>query len=207
MAPRSDAEYFLHIVKTRRTAREYLEDSLPAGALEQILEAARWAPSAANTQPWELIVIDDNHTKSRLREAYLEEALPHDKHYQAVSRKQADLITAPVLIAVCGDPNTKNRYVDAADIPPKNRDELFILSIGAAIQNMLLIAESLGVGSTWIARLARVSKVRQILQIPNEIDIVSFVALGFTSKKQDCSESLRIPIHEKTHHNVFGGGD
>ena len=47
-----------------------------------MLEAVRWAPSAANTQPWELVLIDDETIQRQLRDAYLEESLLHDAHYQ-----------------------------------------------------------------------------------------------------------------------------
>ena len=107
----------LDIIKKRRTNREYRRGKVSSEATNALLEAVRWAPSSANTQPWELVLIDDDKIQRELRDAYLEESLLHDAHYQTVSRKQADLITVPLLIAVCGKVGSKESYVDASEIP------------------------------------------------------------------------------------------
>ncbi len=194
----------LDIIKKRRTSREYRRGKVSSEATNALLEAVRWAPSAANTQPWELVLIDDDKIQRELRDAYLEESLLHDAHYQTVSGKQADLITVPLLIAVCGNVGSKESYVDASEIPTQGQEDLFLMSMGAAIQNLLLTATSIGLGSTWIARLARVPRVREILHIPGGLRIVSFVALGIAANEVRFTESLRIPIHEKTFHNHYG---
>ena len=200
------ATYLLDVIKKRRTSRAYRPGAVSPEAIDidTMLEAVRWAPSAANTQPWELVLIDDEKIQRELRDAYLEESLLHDAHYQAVSRKQADLITAPLLIAVCGNVESKESYVDASEIPTEGQEDLFLMSMGAAIQNLLLVATSMGLGSTWIARLARVPQVREILHIPEGLRIVSFVALGIAADEVRFTESLRIPIREKTFHNHYG---
>ena len=204
MAHPNENEAFLHVLKRRRTSRGFLDRPLPPGAMELILEAGRWAPSAANTQPWEILVIDDKKVQEELKEAYLQESLLHDRHYQKVSNKQAELITAPVLLGVCGEPRTEERYIDASEIPPRYREELFLLTMGAFIQNLLLMAAQLGLGSTWIARLARIPEVAEILGLPEWIRPISFVALGFGLRDAFFDEGLRIPIERKTHHNRFG---
>lgn len=196
--------YLMNAIKRRRTSRAYRGEPVARDAIDTLLEAVRWAPSAANTQPWELVLIDDEGVQRRLRDAYLQESLLHDERYQAVSRKQANLITAPLLIAVCGDDGSKRSYVDADDIPIEGQEELFLLSMGAAIQNLLLAATSLGLGTTWIARLARVPRVREILHIPDELRIISFVAVGVAASEARFTESLRLPMRDKTFRNRYG---
>ena len=196
--------YLLDVIKKRRTSRAYGAGKVSSEAIETILQAIRWAPSAANTQPWELILIDDEKIQRELRDAYLEESLLHDVHYQNVSKKQAELIAAPLLIAVCGNAGSKASYVDVSEIPSEGQEDLFLMSMGAAIQNLLLAASSMGLGSTWIARLARVPQVREILGVPEGLRIVSFVSLGVATNEVRFTESLRIPIHEKTFHNHYG---
>ena len=62
---------FLDLARSRRTARDHAPAAVPAAAIAYVLEAARWAPSAANRQPWEFIVIGDPELKRALRLAFL----------------------------------------------------------------------------------------------------------------------------------------
>ena len=193
----------VEVIRRRRTARAYSPAPIPGEAVGTILEAARWAPSAANRQPWEFIVIDDAAVKQQLKALFVADGAAHGAQYAAVTAKQADLLAAPILIAVCGDPATKERFINAADIPDANREELFLMSMGAAIQNMLLAATSLGLASTWLVRLARVAGVRALLQVPPTLRLVSFVVLGHGTEPA-FDEALRVPIARKTHYVVFG---
>ena len=93
---------FIDLARRRRTARTHAAASLPAGALAAVLEAARWAPSAANRQPWEFVVVADPDLKARLRAAFLAEAEAREPKYRAVTVKQADLLLAPGLILEIG---------------------------------------------------------------------------------------------------------
>lgn len=189
----------LNVIRGRRTARAHAAAALPAGAVEAVLEAARWAPSAANRQPWEFIVVADLDLKRRLRAAFLAEAEARDPKYRAVTAKQADLLLAPGLILVCGDPDTKSRYVNAAELGDAVQEELFVLSMGAAIQNMLLMATALGLSSTWIARAARLPTVRGLLGVPERLRGIAFVALGPDPAGLRAEEGMRHPIAGKTH--------
>ena len=198
-----DSDCLLEVIRRRRTARGYLSVPIPRDAVRTILEAARWAPSAANRQPWEFIVVDDGAMKQQLKTLFVADGAAHGAKYKAVTAKQAELLEAPVLIAVCGDPATKERFINAADIPEANREELFLMSMGAAIQNMLLAAASLGIASTWLVRLSRVEGVRALLHVPPSLRLVSFVVLGHGTESA-FDEALRVPIVRKTHHLVFG---
>ena len=165
----------------------------------------RWAPSAANRQPWELIVITEGELKRRLRDAFVEEATGRDPRYRTITARQADLLLAPVVIAVCGDERVKASFVNADEIGGVVQDELFLLTMGAAIQNLLLAATACGLTSTWIARAARVPAVRELLVAPPWLSVVALVALGVGAPTAS-SEHRRRPIAEKVHHNRFGGG-
>jgi nitroreductase len=194
----------LDVIRRRRTARAYSARPVPRELVNDLLEAVRWAPSAANRQPWELIVVEDEDTKTSIRDGFLAEAARHDEAYQAVSGKQADLLLAPVLIAVCGTPAAKARFINAASLPEPARDELFLLSMGAAIQNLLLAAASLGLSTTWMARPARVPAIAEILGVPEDVQLVAIVAVGYGSDEPRFEEGLRTPISQKTHDGRFG---
>jgi len=203
MLPPAAAALFDTIVR-RRTARAYTPAAVPASVIDHMLEALRWAPSAANRQPWELIVVDDADVKERLRVAYLADAVSRDAAYEAVSRKQADLMLAPTLIVVCGDTQAVDRFINASAIPEVGKEDLLLLTMGAAIQNLLLAATSLGVSTTWLARPARVEAISRILEVPPHIRMLAIVAAGYAVEDPPFHESLRVPIAHKTYANRFG---
>jgi nitroreductase len=194
----------LELMRRRRTARAHASEAVPSDALEAMLEALRWAPSAANRQPWEVIVVSDRALQRSLRTAFVDEAGDRDPRYRVVTERQADLLLAPLVLAVCGDERTKGSFVNAEQIGGDVQEELFLLTMGAAIENLLLMATACGLTSTWIARAARVSRVRELLGVPSWLRIVALVALGAGPPPRS-SEHMRRPIAEKVHANRFGG--
>jgi nitroreductase len=199
-------EQTLELMRRRRTARAHALDPVPPDALAAVLEAVRWAPSAANRQPWELVVVTDEPVKRRLRDAFVAEAAERDSHYRVVTEKQADLLLAPVVIAVCGDERTKPSFVNAREIGDAVQEELFLLSFGAAIENLLLMATACGLTATWLARVARLPEVREFLALPPWLRVVALVALGAGADTLlRSSEHMRVPISEKVHGQRFGG--
>lgn len=193
----------LELMRSRRTARTHAGETVPDSTLTALLEAVRWAPSAANRQPWELIVISDRALQRELRDAFLEEAADHDPRYRVVTERQADLLLAPLVLAVCGDERTKGTYINAEGIGADVQEELFLLTMGAAIENLLLMATACGLTSTWIARAARVPRVRELLGVPPWLRIVALVAFG-TGSPPRSTEHMRRPIGEKVHAGRFG---
>jgi nitroreductase len=194
----------LELMRRRRTARAHAAEAVPSEALESMLEAVRWAPSAANRQPWEVIVVSDRELQRGLRAAFIDEAVDRDPRYRVVTERQADLLLAPLVLAVCGDERTKRSFVNADEIGGDVQDELFLLTMGAAIENLLLMATACGLTSTWIARAARVSRVRELLGAPPWLRVVALVALGAGAPPRS-TEHMRRPMAEKVHHNRFGG--
>jgi coenzyme F420-0:L-glutamate ligase/coenzyme F420-1:gamma-L-glutamate ligase len=192
----------LALMQQRRTARTHAGEPPTDETLALLVEAVRWAPSAANRQPWELIVIERDDVKRRLRELFLSDADDRDERYRAVTVRQADLLLAPLLIAVCGDERTKESFVNASELGDTVQEELFTLTMGAAIQNLLLMATACGLTTTWLARPARVPGVRETLSLPPFLRVLAFVAAG--TGPQPRSKGHRLPIAPKTHRGVFG---
>jgi coenzyme F420-0:L-glutamate ligase / coenzyme F420-1:gamma-L-glutamate ligase len=195
----------LELIRRRRTARSHAAGPVPDDALRCVLEAVRWAPSAANRQPWQLVVVTDAALKEQLRAAFLAEAADRDARYRTVTERQADLLLAPVVIAVCGDEGVKESFVNADEIGKPVQDDLFLLTMGAAIENLLLAATAAGLTSTWIARAARVPAVRELLGVPANVALVALVALG-AGEPPGSSEHMRRPIAEKLHSERWNGG-
>ena len=200
-----DFEQFLELARSRRTSRAYQDKAVSRDAITNILEAARWAPSAANTQPWEFIVISNAGIKLKIQQAFLSEAEEHDNHrYRKVTEQQATLLLEPTLIAICGKPESRERFVNKNELADKSQDELYLLSMGAMIQNILLAATASGLDSTWIARLARIPEVSEILHIPVDRELIAFVALGYSAQSLGASEGRRVPVMEQCYLDCYG---
>lgn len=186
-----DYESFLELVKTRRTIRRFKEEPIPDEYVEQILEAARWAPSGANSQPWEFIVIKDRETKDKIVDIL--------KYHGEYSRK-AELTredelrfsrvahpagepgykNAPVFIILCGDPRTKEAYPLLTTF---NRgDSHFASSLASAFLYMQLAATTLRLGSQWVSATAHPfvqCLLKELLGIPQKLEIYDMMALGY----------------------------
>ncbi len=158
-------------IKSRRSVRKYTDREIDNESVEAILEAARWAPSGLNNQPWRFIVIRNQAVKEKLSD------LTHYKNIMTESK-----------LAIAVFYNTADGY---------NRDK-DLMSIGAAIQNMLLKAHDLGLGAVWLGEiLNQKEKVSEILLPGEKNELVAVVAFGYgnekspgTDKRKEISEIL-----------------
>lgn len=153
-------------MKERRSIRTFSKEEIDDHQIKQILYAATLSPSAHNKQPWEFIVIKNVVLKEKLASLLIEDDL--NKGKKTSSSYTASIIKeAPILILIY------NKY---DDFPLFNT-----LSLGAAIQNMLLYAHSEHIGSLWIGNLVKVEKeIEEILH--KNMRLVSAVALGFSKE-------------------------
>lgn len=157
----------LNEIRQRRSTREYKKDIPTDGKIEKILEAARWAPSGLNNQPWRFLVIKDRTKKDGL----------------AQFTKYGNIIKdAPVAIVVC---------IDIADSYNREKD---LMAIGACIQNMLLAAHNLGLGTCWLGEiLNKKQAVAKYLNLEADLELMAVVALGFPDEDvtEGCRKSLK----------------
>lgn len=171
-------ESLLTLFKRRRSIRRYKPDPVPDEMVEQLLKAARWAPSASNRQPWEFIVVRD--------EAIRKQVAQHAAFYFI---KWAHVGEAPLLIVMCG--NARN---------PAYRRFLHE-DIGLAGAQIMLQAKALGLGTCWIGALDR-KAVAGILKIPEHLEIVGLLTVGFPA--EDPPPPPRKPLSEIVHYDVYG---
>lgn len=115
----------LDFIFKRRSVRKYTDKTIPAEILRDLLEAGMAAPSAAATDPWHFIVITERETLSGVA-AFL----PHGKM----------LLTAPAAIVACGD------MTKAFD----GYESYMLQDVSAAVENILLAAQALGLGACWL---------------------------------------------------------
>ncbi len=150
----------LKTIKERRSVHRFKQGPVTDEQLTSILEAGRWAPSFANSQPWSFLVVRDPDTKKKLTEVV-----------ERVTIARQGVTEAPLLIAVVVDPLKDPRhYLEAGAV---------------ATQNMSLAAQSLGLGSYWVGvydpsgrRNTAEAKMKKVLGIPREFRLVALLPIG-----------------------------
>jgi len=144
------------LLRSRRSVRSYQQRAVTREQLEQILEAARWAPSPHGRQPWRFVVLTRQESKvllaDRMGETW-QRNLEMDKQDVAIvnirrEKSRQRILNAPALIIPCLYPEDLDSYPDEQ----RQADEktMAIQSIGAAIQNMLLMAYDMGLDAGWM---------------------------------------------------------
>ena len=176
------------MIYNRRSIRKYLDKQVSTELIEQIIDAGRVAPSAKNRQPWRYIVLGgeskseflEHMWKGILREENECAMLPDSANGLADAKNTWNIMTqAPILIVVIND-NGKNPFDEI------NADSRFVeicdtLSIGASIENMLLKATELGLGTLWIANTCYAYKeLTQYLETSQQL--VGAIALGYANE-------------------------
>ena len=162
-------------IDTRTSCRQFLPDPVDRATIEKILAAGIRAPSPLNTQPWQFIVI----TSPSIKQAIHEEAercrewAIETSGWKWLKNYQADfLVKAPVLVAVVGDPQKSGVDMFQEDGPVG-----YLLACAAAIQNMLLAAHALDLGSLFFTFFDK-KRMRRILDVPDTKTPVALVCIG-----------------------------
>lgn len=179
------------LIRQRRSLRRYHADAVPETYLEQILEAAVWAPSAHNRQPWRFVVISEKATMQRLaREmgAKLRSDLSADKVSQAVidadvARSYQRITAAPLLLLLCMSLQDMDDYGEER----RNAFERAMAQQSAAMagQNILLMAAGLGLGACWMcAPLFCQDLVVSVLDLPADWQPQGLITLGFPAQER-----------------------
>ena len=173
------ADQLLSIMRTRRSVRVYKGGKVTDRQIETILEAARWAPSGANTQPWEFVVTRDRKKMKRVREIYANEwkqrKLEDPVHYKGLKKDYVGDVSA--LVLVCGDARTKQVYLTTRR--PADREKLFQASIANAVQQMMLAAACMNLGTVWVSVREEVeAELRALFHVPDELRLLWIVPIG-----------------------------
>jgi len=154
-------------IKKRRTIRRYEQKEIPVGILEKLVDAARLAPSGANFQPWEFIIVNEKDMVDKVFPTlawagYLGKEGPPPEGKRPVSY---------IVVLI-------NKEIKA---PTPLRD------VGAAVENILLAAVEEGIGTCWIGSVNR-KKLAEILEVPPTHEIDCVVALGYPAEKSVVEE-------------------
>jgi F420 biosynthesis protein FbiB-like protein len=176
------------VLKERRSIRKYQSRPVPEELIRDVLEVAGWAPSAHNAQPWRFIVLTDPRAKSRLAEA-MAKAWAVDMARDGVSVEAEKFrlrverfANAPAVILACISMDAMTRFPDVEQ--QRLERDLAVASLGAALQNLLLAADSSGLGACWFCAPSFCKEtVREALEIPKEVEPSALIALGFPAEK------------------------
>ncbi|MHB1361527.1 MAG: nitroreductase family protein [Thermoleophilia bacterium] len=199
-------------IETRRSHRAYKSDPVEPEKIDRILEAAHWAPSPANGQPWEFIIISDPNSREHLVDLSEEarktgnielhgfsyvrpipQAQPGESFENSVNRYSVSFLKkVPVIIAVVGDPNPPIKPVG-----PGRVQDGYKYACAAAIQNMLLAAQALGLASLWFTFFDN-ELVSRFLNVDPDKNLLALVCLGYAAGTPPTPG--RIPASTKVRH-------
>jgi nitroreductase len=203
---------FLEVINTQRAIRRFTAAPVGEGVLREVLEAAIRAPSGGNRQPWRFVVVREVETKRRLAQLYsecAEELIAKTPFYaSAMNDPSADpgavrmmrssrylvehFTEVPVFIVACMMNDGQSLgFTQGASIYP-------------AVQNLMLAARNLGLGTT-ITTIHRFrhDEFRRALEIPNDADIAAVIPLGYPAGKFGAGP--RRPLQEVMFVEKWGG--
>lgn len=197
-----DGKRFLETIQKRRSVRVYKSGKVTEPELGLILEAARWAPSGANTQPWEFVVTRDRAKMKRVREIYDNEWKRHKRedpvHYKGLKKDYVGDVS--VLVLVCGDPRTMKAYLTTRQ--PGDREKLFQASVANAVEHMMLIAASMGLGTVWVSVREEVEpELRELFRVPRPLRLLWTVPIGHARNWPKAKPRRKVSAF--THYEIY----
>jgi nitroreductase len=178
----------MDIIMGRRSVRSFTSDPVPEVKLQKVLQAVQWAPSWANTQCWEVIVVKEKNIKEQLAETLS----PNNAAREAILQAPLTLI----VIAIEGKSGFKKGEART------DKGDWYMFDCGLAMQNLCLAAYAEGLG-TVIVGLFNAAKAALILQVPHGRVVVALTPLGFPEKVP--APPKRKEIEEFVYHERYGG--
>ena len=163
-------------IKTRKSVRSFKNTDVPEESLERLLEAARLAPSANNSQEWRFIVVRNAKTRKILA---------------AKACKQTFVAEAPIILACCAE--TNNHVMTCGQLS-------YPIDVAIAVDHITLCAVAEGLGTCWIGAFYE-DEVKRILSIPPEVRVVALLPVGYPSNPAPVTKLrrslVRIACQEK----------
>jgi nitroreductase len=177
----------MEVVRSRRSVRKFEDRPVSDETLAEVLEAVKWAPSWANTQCWEIIMVRDPAIREKLQATFPPAGNPALKA----------IVRAPVLLALCARLRESGYYKGQVTT---HLGDWFMFDLGIAAQNLCLAAHDYGLG-TVIVGLFDQLKAKAILKVPDSVELVALVPMGYPAKKS--SAPARKDVKDFLHENTF----
>ncbi|MCH8329144.1 MAG: nitroreductase family protein [Nanoarchaeota archaeon] len=158
-------------IRTRRSIRKYKDKQVPWDNIVTIMQAGKYAPSAGNLQNWKFIVVKDDAKRKAIANACMQ---------------QEWMEVAPIYIVVVAEPEKMERYYGT-----RGARLYTIQGCAAAIENMLLTAHSLGLGTCWIGAFDE-DEIFRILTLPEEKTVQGVIVIGYADEAPQPPPKYRI---------------
>jgi nitroreductase len=163
----------LELLKGRRSIRHYKSNSIEEEKIEKCLEAARWAPSASNKQPWEFLIVTDKRTRKKLSEFH-----PYGKF----------VAESPLVFIPLTNPRIHAKYHQS--------------DTALATLQFMIEAHSLNLGTCWagVIDTSFEPKIKELLKIPDHLKVLALVAVGYADEKPISKRKrLELLVHKETY--------
>ncbi len=163
----------LELLKSRRSIRKYKSKPVEEEKLNKCLEAARWAPSASNKQPWEFLIVKDEVMRKKFAEIH-----PYAKF----------VAESPVVFIPLTNPEIHSKY--------------HMSDTGLTILHFMIQAHAEGLGTCWAGVIGTSfeSELKKLLNVPDNLNIMALVALGYPDQER---ESSRKELDELVHWDMY----
>ena len=161
----------LKLIKARRSVRSYMAKPVDPKIIKEIIDCARYAPTARNEQPWEFVVVTQKAILAKIAQA-----TDHGRFIKDA---------ACCVVVLC------------------HPTKYFLEDGSAATMNIILAAEVMGLGSCWVAghKKGYVDRIKAILGVPEDLIVISMVALGYSDEKPSVSKK---PLEKIVHMEGWG---
>ena len=153
---------FIKTIFQRRSIRKYQDKAVEKEKLVLLLQAAMAAPSARNNQPWEFVVVTEPGKMTKFRE----------------NMKYGNY-NAPAAIVVCGSPKVMKN---------DDAEKFWIQDCSAAVENILVSAVSLGLGTVWLGVYPKeetIQTVRELVSLPEEVTPLAVLYIGYPAESKE----------------------
>jgi len=185
----------LEAINKRRSIRRFKSTPVEDEKIELVLEAARQAPSWGNTQCWRFVVVRDAEIRNRLADTGFGVGGGHPNIATEAMR------VAPVAIVACAELGKAGCSYREPREPVTDKDDWFMFDTALAMQNMVLAATALGLGTVYIGAFDSVA-AEKVLGVPKGYQVVSMTPLGYPDEEP--GPRPRKELTEIVFHDRFG---
>jgi nitroreductase len=183
----------MEAIKGRRSIRKYTSRPVDDKTLNTILEAARQAPSWANTQCWRFVVVRDEKLRNKLADTGVAVATGKPNRGTEAMR------VTPIAIVVCAEMRRAGYSLKEPKEPTTDKGDWYMYDVALAMQNLTLAAHALGLGTVHIGAFDAI-KVAEILGVPQGYAVVAMTPLGYpdeSPKARSRKEMAEIVGYDK----------
>jgi nitroreductase len=201
----------ISIIRRRRSVRRFEPGhAVPRETLLQIAEAGRWAPTGANSQCFDVVIVDEPEMREKVLDVFLAQSnrlIDHVKGFPAV--KKTYMANTVAIFLVLADERWKKAFPVAtspewADEYRDNNERILLASIGAVVQNIQLAVTAVGLTSAWLSGGGEDTTnrdLRALLGYPECLRAVGTIPVGVPEK--DLASRYRRPLAQMVHWNKY----